>query len=244
MNIKHDIVQLVYAAKEDNLAADDLVVQYLPFIKSETAKFINRPPVEGQDDELSIAMFAFYEAALKYEEAKGAFLPFAAQGIKFRLIDFQRKEKRHQQTLSLDLDLNDENDTTLLDQIASDTDPVSDQMEQEAAAQEIAAFVLELADFGLTLSDIAEASPKQERTLADCHHVLDYAIEHPDVFDALLTSKKLPLKQIVAGTRVKRKTLERHRKYLIAMLLAFTNGFEIIRGHLVQMAPGKGNQSA
>ena len=28
---------------------------------------------------------------------------------------------------------------------------------------------------------------------------------------------------------VDRKTLDRHRKYLIAVLLAFTNGYEIIR---------------
>ena len=43
-----------------------------------------------------------------------------------------------------------------------------------------------------------------------------------------------------AGTGVERKTLERHRKYLLAILLAFTNGYEIIRGHLCQVGPGKG----
>ena len=36
--------------------------------------------------------------------------------------------------------------------------------------------------------------------------------------------------------RTDKKTMERHRKYLVALLLAFTNGFEIIRGHLRQMA--------
>ena len=34
------------------------------------------------------------------------------------------------------------------------------------------------------------------------------------------------------GANVDRKTLERHRRYLVAILLAYTNGFEIIRGHL------------
>ena len=59
MNDAHKIVEQVYAAKEDVRAADDLIRAYLPFIKAETAKFLKRPPIEGQDDELSITMMAF-----------------------------------------------------------------------------------------------------------------------------------------------------------------------------------------
>ena len=46
----------------------------------------------------------------------------------------------------------------------------------------------------------------------------------------MIHSKKLPLAQLAAGSGTERKTLERHRKYLVAILLAYTNGFEIIRG--------------
>ena len=46
--------------------------------------------------------------------------------------------------------------------------------------------------------------------------------------------------ELAAGSGVEKKTLERHRKYLVAILLAFTNGYEIIRGHLCQLAPAKG----
>lgn len=38
------------------------------------------------------------------------------------------------------------------------------------------------------------------------------------------------MNQLVEGAKGERKTLERHRKYIIAILLAYTNGFEIIRG--------------
>ena len=57
------IISQVYHAKEDNAAADELIAMYMPFIKSETAKFLKRPP-DPSDDELSIAMFAFYESIL------------------------------------------------------------------------------------------------------------------------------------------------------------------------------------
>ena len=55
-----------------------------------------------------------------------------------------------------------------------------------------------------------------------------------------MASGKLPITQLAAGANVERKTLERHRKYMMAVLLAYTNGFEIIRGHLGQMALVKG----
>ena len=78
--------------------------------------------------------------------------------------------------------------------------------------------------------------PKQERTLAACHRVLSCAREHPVYLEQLTTTGKLPIAALSAESGVERKTMERHRKYLVALLLAFTNGFEIIRGHLRQMA--------
>ena len=45
--------------------------------------------------------------------------------------------------------------------------------------------------------------------------------------------------ELASGAGVERKTLERHRKYLVAMLIAFTNGFEIIRGHLCRLDGGR-----
>ena len=47
--MEHEIVRSVAAAQKDAQAADALVRQYLPFIKAETAKFLKRIPVEGQD---------------------------------------------------------------------------------------------------------------------------------------------------------------------------------------------------
>ena len=81
MNDEHKIIQQVYAAKEDIQAADDLICAYLPFIKAETAKFLKRPPMEGQDDELSIAMMAFHEAIGGYSRTRGSFLKYAAMLI-------------------------------------------------------------------------------------------------------------------------------------------------------------------
>ena len=158
---EHDIVSQVRSAKTDSEAADALIRQYMGFIRSETVKFLHTAPENGHEDELSIAMLAFYEAVLAYEKSRGAFLPYAARAIKNRLIDHYRTEKRHGNVISLHTPLGGEEDGgELLDTI-------------------------------------------------------------PDT-----------------------KTMERHRKYLVAILLAFTNGYEIIRGHLCQVGPKRGGDEA
>ena len=50
MNQEHQIVRQVQKAQGDSRAADQLIRQYLPFIKSETARFLKRPPDENQDE--------------------------------------------------------------------------------------------------------------------------------------------------------------------------------------------------
>ena len=117
MNDEHKITQQVYAAKDDVLVADQLIGTYMPFIKAETAKFLKRPPMEGHDDELSIAMIAFHEAIGGYSRTRGAFLKYAAMLIRSRLIDYSRREQRHSRVISLDAPVG-EDDTTLGETLA------------------------------------------------------------------------------------------------------------------------------
>ena len=107
---EHSIVGQVYEAKTDPEAADRLIGQYMGFIRSETVKFTHAAPEDGHEDELSIAMLAFYEAILSYEKGRGAFLPYAARAIRNRLIDHYRAEKRHGNVISLHTPLGTEED--------------------------------------------------------------------------------------------------------------------------------------
>ncbi len=236
---EHSIVTQVYAAKTDPDAADALIGQYTGFIRSETAKFIHTVPEDGHEDELSIAMLAFYESILSYEKTRGAFLPYAARVIRSRLIDYYRSEKRHGNMLSLHAPARDDEDSSMLDALPDTRNEIADYETRTASQQEIQEFSAQLGRFGITFSDVADNCPKQERTLAACRRVLDYARSQPALLDRLVESGRLPINELAAGSGVDKKTLERHRKYLVAILLAFTNGYEIIRGHLCQLAPAK-----
>lgn len=235
-----DIVVAVQAAKEDVQAAEDLLRDYLPFIRSEASKCLGRV-CSDQDDALSIAMMAFHEAILGYDAQRGAFLPYAALRIKSRIIDWQRREARHQGQLSLDATV-DEEAQPLIASLADHRDHYEEAAGLAATQQEIAELSAVMASFGVTFSDVAAHSPKQERTLAACRTAIRYAQEDQALLAELLRTKKLPLAALVRGSGVDRKTLERHRKYVLAMLLILTNGYEIIRGHLRHVLKEKGGR--
>lgn len=231
------LVRQVCEAKKDMAAADRLIREYLPFIKTETAKYLKRPPVEGNDDELSIAMIAFHEAILRYSKSRGAFLPYASVLIKNRLIDYTRKEKKHRGILSIETPAGDNGDT-IGDQIPCGTDRQEELVERDATQKEIEELSRQMEQFGISLTDVANNCPRQKRTLKACQKVLAYARGEQGLLEELLRTRRLPIARLAEGSKVERKTLERHRKYLIALLLIYTNGYEIIRGHLKQVMKG------
>ena len=242
---QYDIAAQVEAAKTQPEAADGLIRQYMGFIRSETVKFIHTAPENGHEDELSIAMLAFYEAILAYERGRGAFLPYAARAIRNRLIDHYRTEKRHGNVLSLHTPLGaEENGGELLDTIPDKADHAEEYEVRTASRREIQEFSEKLARFGLTFSHVADNCPRQERTFAACRRVLDFARSRPELLKRVEDTGKLPMNELASGSGADKKTLERHRKYLVAILLAFTNGYEIIRGHLCQIGAKKGGGTA
>ena len=241
MQKDHRIIKAVYGAKKDPRKADELIRSYIPFIRSEAAKCISRVCTE-QDDEYSIAMIAFHEAILGYEQERGAFLGYASMLIKSRIIDYQRREARHQGQVSIYAE-SGEDDRTILDEMADGRDRYEEAVNLEATKQEIAELSAVMARFGVSFSDVADHSPRQERTLEACTRAVRWAAGDELLLEELLRTGKLPMARLVQGSGAERKTLERHRKYILAMLLIQTNGYEIIRGHLRHVFKGKGGRS-
>ena len=241
MQKDHRIIKAVYGAKKDPRKADELIRSYIPFIRSEATKCISRVCTE-QDDEYSIALIAFHEAILGYERERGAFLGYASMLIKSRIIDYQRREARHQGQVSIYAE-SGEDDRTILDEMADGRDRYEEAVNLEATKQEIAELSAVMARFGVSFSDVADHSPRQERTLEACTRAVRWAAGDELLLEELLRTGKLPMARLVQGSGAERKTLERHRKYILAMLLIQTNGYEIIRGHLRHVFKGKGGRS-
>ena len=178
MENEHQIIKAVYAAKEDFHRADDLIRDYIPFIRSEASKCTSKLITE-QDDEFSIAMIAFHEAILGYEKGRGAFLGYASMLIRSRIIDYRRKEARHRGNISLYAESGDD-EKTIMDELADERDCFEESANLEATKQEIDELSAVMADFGVSFSDVADNSPKQERTLKACASAIRYASENKD----------------------------------------------------------------
>ena len=226
---------LLAHAKTDNSAADKLIRTYIPFIRAAASKVINKICTE-QDDEYSIALMAFHEAILSYNAIRGSFLNYAQMNIRSRIIDYLRREQKHKNLTSLDEE--DEEERPLHESISDKKDAYSESDNLAATKEEIKELALQLSSFGLSFTDISENSPKQERTLKVCGAVVEYAVKNRELLDEVLSTKKLPIAALCLGTGAERKTLERHRKYLMAMLIIQTNGYEIVRGHLNRKLKG------
>ncbi|MBR5514859.1 MAG: sigma-70 family RNA polymerase sigma factor [Clostridia bacterium] len=240
MYSEHEIIGKIMHAKTDTEAADDLVKQYMPFIKKEVSKLVSASD-NDYDDFLSVAMFSFYESVLSYSKSKGAFLSFASVVIRNRLIDYHRTQKRYIQTVSLDTPQFEESCESIIDRYNSKENNIDQSFNLAAAGDEIKEYSETLLKYGLKLSNIADNCPKQKRTVKACMEILDFARKDPEIMDNITATKKLPVALICKGTGIERKLVERHRRYLLAILIAYTNGFEIIRGHLKQI--GKGVES-
>lgn len=234
MQDEHQILKKVSQARYDLEAADVLIREYLPFIKSEVSKYTGTYTNESRD-ELQIAMIAFHEAILAYDRDRGTFLHYAQMIIRSRLIDHDRKEARHKDHISLDKE-NEEGDQ-LIDMITDGRDKTDEHMRLLATQAEILELSKVLETFGVSFKDLTTSSPKQERTKALIHKMIAKAKEDPSILDDLLISKKLPIQRLTLDKN-ERKVLERHRKYLVTMLVILTNGYEIIRGHLWRVLKG------
>jgi len=230
-NEKISIQERVEQAKKSDEASNALISDYLLFIRSEASKATGRIITE-QDDEFSIALIGFHEAIKTYDESRGAFLKYASVIIKNRLIDEHRKQKRHLAQTSIDELISEDGETSVAENLTDDRDEYGEIDFRDAIVKEIEELTAQLRDFGLTIEDIAENCPRQDRTLESCYKILRYAIENPKLMTTMRRTLKLPLAEIVIGTQVERKTVERHRKYLIALLLIHSNGYENLRAHL------------
>ena len=228
------LLKRVKEAKTDIAIGDMLIRDYLPFIKSEIYKY-TQSYVDESQDEFSIGMIAFHEAVMSYDEERGSFLGYAAACIRNRLIDNDRKETRHKDQISLDK--RDEDDNALGDIITDGKDHAKDHMHTLATKEEIEELGRVLKEFGVSYRDVTEASPSQKRTRELMQKLIAKAMRNKDILEDLLKTKRLPMKKL-AGDKNERKVIDRHRKYLVAMLVILTNGYEIIRGHLWHVYKG------
>ncbi|MBE4909490.1 RNA polymerase sigma factor SigI [Bacillus luteolus] len=209
-----------------------LIKKYKPFI-AKTVSSVCKRYIDETDDEFSIGLIAFNEAIEKYSVDKGSsLLSFAELLIKRRVIDYIRKEARVK-TVTL-VAANDNGEENVQSKIESDLsiDDYEKKIQQEHRKEEIIHFQKVLVEFGLTFSELVENSPKHADARQNAMLVAKTLVEEEGLIQVLFDKKQLPIKQLEAKVDVSRKTIERNRKYIIAMAIIMVGDYLYLKDYI------------
>lgn len=211
--------------KDDEGSINMLISQYESFILK-CASAAARSYISKSDDEWSIALAAFIEAVKNYSPNKGSFPNFAELVIRRRIIDCIRSKSRYAPEILTQTSLFEEKEDY------STKDETAEKIlveEDNSLKMEIYLINEVFSGYGFSFMDLAECSPKSRKTKKSCAKVVAFMINNPILISEMQIKRQLPLNLIVKNTKVSRKLLERHRKYIVAAV-------EIVSGDYPNLA--------
>lgn len=210
------------AQQGDEQSRQEIILGNKIFLEKVTSKICKRI-ISWNDDEMSISLIAFNEAIDRYEKAQNDnFYSYAKIIIQSRLIDYFRKEGRQQVAVSLDAVSQDtEGEEYELNpaEIKLFWHHYNEQQEIQERIEEIQIYSARLKEFEIYFEELEVASPERTGARKNLIQIAYEFVKYPHLIEILIKTKQLPLKQIRDFAQVSHKTVERGRKYLIALIV-------------------------
>ena len=241
-----ELQERVLAAKADDGLFSFLVEENKTWILQCASQAV-RHYVTDSDDEWSIALMAFSEALQSYDESKGSFRALASVVIKRRLTDYLRSEGKHGAEIvvmpgAFDGELDEEDamgvNLHVQQTVAATSLAAASDDSAERAREEIAEMQAILHEYGFSFFDLAESSPKAEKTKRSCGQAIRTMIESVILMAKMRLKRLLPIKELSEASGVVRKILDRHRKYIIAGAEIMDGDFPILASYLKYIREG------
>ena len=224
-----DFSKRIAFAKTDDEELERLIGEYLPFIKKEIAK-TNVGGLE-YDDKVSLGMLVFMNCVRQYKEERGGFLSFAAVSIRNRLIDAARKAGREAgQTLSFTLE-EEQTPAANAEQKAS-VQQYCKEREQQALQEEIETLAAVLQVYGLSFAKLAAIGPKQKRSRLLCARLANGVVRDEGRMADFIKTGRLPQRALAGQFNIAEKTIEKHRKFIVALVVILSGDYPGIRGYI------------
>jgi RNA polymerase sigma factor len=217
----------------DRILLDEVIEAYKPFIAKAVSSVCRRYIYET-DDEFSIGLIAFNEAIEKYSPDRGSsLLSFSEVIIKRRVIDYIRKQTKNQH-ISMDLTNSANEEETAGTIIVNELslDDYYKKNDEQLRKEEIMHFQNLLSSFDLCFNDLVENSPKHADARKNAILAAKMLVADDELKEFLLEKKRLPIKQLEKMVDVSRKTIERNRKYIIAIALILLSDYVFMKDYL------------
>jgi RNA polymerase sigma factor len=87
--------------------------------------------------------------------------------------------------------------------------------------------------------ELPEISPKAKKTRQACKIAISFMLESPLLIENMRRAKMLPIKIIEKNTRVPRKLIERHRKYIMTVVEILHDDYPYLREYFKDIRKGE-----
>lgn len=219
----------------DELLREQFIADYKPYIIKVTSRFCKRYIDPSRDDEFSIALLAFNEAINQFSSSAGkSFLGFAETVIRRRLIDHVRKEQRHSQVVPYSMFDSEDEEQPQYNSVETRQAMNAFEMKrtEDERRLEITELNQELLRFGISFAELVDNSPKHTDSRKLLIGIAQTLVSETDLLDSLRQTNKLAVKELTEMCGVSRKTVERNRKYIIAIALIISGTYPYMHDYL------------
>lgn len=150
------------------------------------------------------------------------------------MVDYFRRQSKRSDEIPLSSFERDEQEDNVIQKIESREAHTVLQIQEETEERREEIFRLDqlLSHYGIRFSDLVRISPKHQDARDRALQVARTLAGEPELLAYLTTKKSLPLKELEERVEVSRKTLERQRKYIIALTLILIGDFYHLREYL------------
>lgn len=206
------------AANGDELNREKLIRHYQPYILN-VAGHICRKYITWSDEEASIGLIAFNRAIDTFNpEAGKTFLNYVFLLIKNDLIDFFRREKKEHH---IQIESYSDDDESLFNHY--ETQNSLESYHQTIQESELVEEILELSEaldqFQVAFEELEQFSPKHRDTRENLFEIANSFIQYSELVDIFKMKKRLPASAFAKKSGYHLKTIEKHRKYLITLII-------------------------
>ncbi|WP_088105481.1 RNA polymerase sigma-I factor [Halalkalibacter urbisdiaboli] len=214
--------ELILAKSGDELARERMIRHYKPYIINATGH-ISKRYITWSDEEASIALLAFNRAIDTFDDNGGRqFLSYAYLLMNRDLIDYFRKEKREKH-LSLNLLAGEEETAATEQEFKTSVAHFQKQVRSMEIVEEILELDEALRPYKISFEELEDHSPKHRDSRMHLFEVASNIAADSECMTQLQRKKKLPISAISKKMGYNKKLLERHRKYLITLILLEIN---------------------
>lgn len=215
----------------DSILKNKFINDYKPFILKTVSQLIGNNPDLESSEEFSIGLLAFNEALESYDEdKKNSFISFSKQVISRRIIDYMRSNKKNKQVFPFSYF--EEYENNFEEKYLGDKNV--DQFSNFEIQEEFDNFELIISKFEISLDDLALRSPKHKKSRKTCLGIAKVISEDDILYEMLMRKRKIPFKQLKDKVSICQRTIEKNRKYIIAMTLVLKSDLEVLRKYIIE----------